>query len=213
MARPVVIETETLLSATRAVFLDRGIHATTADIAKQAGVSEATLFKRFVSKERLLKAACQQALTSLLAIPESAPETPLSPAVLAELGVRTVNVMRGLIPITIAAHMTPLDLREKFGADPPPLRVSRAFGLFFRERARRGELECPDPSVLGSIFVGTIWHRSFISVLSDRPSDFDMGDDFLRAFTALLWRGIAPKAKPAKGHGKARSPRASRRAS
>src|SRR3954463_6836410 len=57
MARPVSIKDETIIAAAREVFLERGIQATTAEVAERAGVSEGSVFKRFKSKVDLFRAA------------------------------------------------------------------------------------------------------------------------------------------------------------
>ena len=57
MARPRVITDEHLLDAARSVFTEHGYSATTAQIARRAGVSEGTLFKRYPTKEALFMAA------------------------------------------------------------------------------------------------------------------------------------------------------------
>ncbi|WP_288481432.1 TetR/AcrR family transcriptional regulator [uncultured Deinococcus sp.] len=57
MARPRTISDEQVVDAAREVFLEQGFSATTAEIARRAGVSEGTLFKRFASKEDLFEAA------------------------------------------------------------------------------------------------------------------------------------------------------------
>src|SRR5687768_119814 len=57
MARPVTIADEKILDAARNCFMTRGMHATTAEVAQKAGVSEGILFKRFGSKAELFKAA------------------------------------------------------------------------------------------------------------------------------------------------------------
>ena len=46
-----------ILSAARAVFLERGAMGTTSEVAARAGVSEGTIFNRFKSKEMLFRAA------------------------------------------------------------------------------------------------------------------------------------------------------------
>src|SRR6185312_2362392 len=54
MARPTTISEERILDAARAVFLELGIAATTAE---GAGVAEGSIFKRFATKAELFKAA------------------------------------------------------------------------------------------------------------------------------------------------------------
>jgi len=47
MARPPVITEERILDAARGVFLKKGIRATTAEVAKRAGIAEGSIFNRF----------------------------------------------------------------------------------------------------------------------------------------------------------------------
>ncbi len=57
MTRPITITDEQILDAARAVFLKEGFGAQTAKIARRAGISEGTIFKRFQTKEGLFLAA------------------------------------------------------------------------------------------------------------------------------------------------------------
>src|SRR6188768_4305807 len=57
--RPPSIDSEQLLSVAREVFLERGIRATTLEVAVRAGVSEGALFHRFKNKEGLFRAAME----------------------------------------------------------------------------------------------------------------------------------------------------------
>src|SRR5262249_53897563 len=62
MSRPPVITTERILKAARAVFLEKGIQATTAEVARRAGIAEGSIFKHFHSKHELFLAAMEPAL-------------------------------------------------------------------------------------------------------------------------------------------------------
>jgi AcrR family transcriptional regulator len=53
MARPPKITNEEILTAARQVFLEEGFGASTLAIAEKAGISEASIFKRFGTKEGL----------------------------------------------------------------------------------------------------------------------------------------------------------------
>src|SRR3954470_13263750 len=55
--RPPTIDFERLLAVAREVFLERGIRATTLEVAQRAGVSEGSLFHRFKTKDALFRAA------------------------------------------------------------------------------------------------------------------------------------------------------------
>src|SRR5215470_10839817 len=57
MVRPARITDSQILVAARDVFLEKGISATTAEVARRAGIAEGSIFKRFPTKEHLFCAA------------------------------------------------------------------------------------------------------------------------------------------------------------
>ncbi|MFC6617816.1 TetR/AcrR family transcriptional regulator [Deinococcus radiophilus] len=57
MPRPRIIQNEDLVAVARSAFLEQGVGVSTAEIARQAGISEGTLFSRFATKEDLLREA------------------------------------------------------------------------------------------------------------------------------------------------------------
>src|SRR5689334_14023210 len=58
--RPQTITDEALLEAARRVFLEEGVGATTAGIARRAGISESVIFHRYKTKEALFIAVLDQ---------------------------------------------------------------------------------------------------------------------------------------------------------
>jgi AcrR family transcriptional regulator len=63
---------ERILEAARAVFAERGLDASVADVAAQAGVGTATIFRRFPTKDDLCVAVIESELEALLAEAEAA---------------------------------------------------------------------------------------------------------------------------------------------
>jgi AcrR family transcriptional regulator len=61
---------ERIVAAANAVFAERGLDASTAEIAHQAGVGEATLFRRFPTKDDLIVAIVQTQLEEVIALAE-----------------------------------------------------------------------------------------------------------------------------------------------
>ena len=57
MPRPISIDDKTILDAARKVFLRHGYGATAAQVAREAGVSEGSLFKHFKTKNHLFLTA------------------------------------------------------------------------------------------------------------------------------------------------------------
>src|SRR4029079_11007196 len=101
MARPVSIKDETIIEAAKQVFLERGIQATTAEVAERAGVSEGTVFKRFRSKLDLFRAAMEDQL----AVPDWTKQLHTRVGKgdpkenLFEMGMRIIAFFRELMPL------------------------------------------------------------------------------------------------------------------
>src|ERR1700730_2576664 len=57
MPRPVSIQDDLILRAAREIFLEKGLEATTSEIAAKAGVSHGIIFKRFKTKQGLFQSA------------------------------------------------------------------------------------------------------------------------------------------------------------
>lgn len=62
---------ERIVKAAMAVFAERGLDASTAEIAQRAGVGEATLFRRFPTKDDLIMAIVEAQLDDAIAVAES----------------------------------------------------------------------------------------------------------------------------------------------
>ncbi len=105
MGRPKTIEDAELLDAARRVFRQHGHTATTQQVAKVAGISEATLYKRFKTKDELFFAALNRPAPTLSALSDIDPK--LEPrAFLAIFAARTKDHFRQAVPsiISVAAH-------------------------------------------------------------------------------------------------------------
>jgi AcrR family transcriptional regulator len=57
MPRRSTISDALILDSARAVFLEKGIRATTAEVARHAGIAEGSIFNRFHTKEELFRAS------------------------------------------------------------------------------------------------------------------------------------------------------------
>jgi len=67
---------ELIIAAAAAVFAERGLEAATAEIAHRAGVGEATLFRRFPTKDDLIDAIIETRMDELAALADAAAEAP-----------------------------------------------------------------------------------------------------------------------------------------
>jgi AcrR family transcriptional regulator len=67
---------ELIIAAAAAVFAERGLDAATAEIAHRAGVGEATLFRRFPTKDDLIDAIIATRMEELGTLADAAAEAP-----------------------------------------------------------------------------------------------------------------------------------------
>ena len=74
---------ELIIAAAASVFAERGLDAATAEIAHRAGVGEATLFRRFPSKDDLIDAIIETRMEEFAALADAAASEP-DPAVALE---------------------------------------------------------------------------------------------------------------------------------
>ena len=67
---------ERIISAAAAVFAERGLDAATAEIAHRAGVGEATLFRRFPTKDDLIDAIIETRMEEVATLVDAAADDP-----------------------------------------------------------------------------------------------------------------------------------------
>jgi AcrR family transcriptional regulator len=196
MARPVTITDDHLLATARAVFLEKGLHATTAEVAARAGVSEGILFKRYGSKVGLFRAAMnvgdevcrmEEMLTDGVA-GETAKER------LTALAKHFVQIFRRIVPVatmSITQGAEPAELPSGMsGPNPAPLRAIRALSGFFAAEMEAGRMDVRDPEVFARILLGSIWHFVFMDMMLGPDFRQIPEDRFVRGLVDTLVEGV-----------------------
>ena len=200
MARPVTIKDETIIEAARQVFLERGIQATTAEVAGRAGVSEGTIFKRFKSKVDLFRAAMGEQISE----PEWLQQLSLRVGKgdvrenLFEIGMGVIAFFRRLMPLAMMAWSNPgpdgLPCMIS-GPNPPPLRALKQLAGFFEAEMRAGRLRRHDPEVVARAFLGGLQNYVFFEMVYRAASELPLGQEtYVRGVVNLLWAGVEPAA-------------------
>lgn len=165
MARTRSITDQQILDAARAVFLDKGYSATTSEIARHAGISEGTIFRRFASKEELFVAAMGlddepewfELCSTLVGVGEVRANLRRIVDAIHTFFVEHVPRMIGAIgsPIDVAAIMRGVE-------NPPPLRGHRKLAEYLRAEAELGRLPMPrNIDVVTRVILGTIHLHAF----------------------------------------------------
>jgi AcrR family transcriptional regulator len=170
-----VISRERLLEIAREVFLELGIRATTAEVARRAGVAEGTLFLRFKSKAELFRAAMQfepeQALAFVEALPERAgtPDLRQTLSDFAEQFIRTGRVAVPVMMMTWSNPEQPSCLERGPERALRYRRVLAALQRFFELELESGRLRVGDAEVLARMFMGSLHHFVMAEVLAEGP--------------------------------------------
>jgi AcrR family transcriptional regulator len=203
MGRPKVVSTDQILQAARELFLEQGFSVTTAAIARRAGVSEGSIFKRFSTKEQLFFSA--------LGVPE--------PTWMEEVERRAGqgDVRENLTHILIQLIDFFLDLVPRLSMlwasralspgkalafwqcdeDPPPLRGLRTLTRYFEKEAGLSRIRPGDEEVCARMLLGSAQNYVFFSMFGFHLAAPIPKEEYARRVASVLLEGMAPRGAPA----------------
>jgi AcrR family transcriptional regulator len=195
MARPITITDEQILQAARAVFLRKGINATTKEIAKQAGVAESSLFYRFQCKEALFRAAMET--------------TPLSPWVeeldnlvgkgdmqenLRHIAIELIGFTQQIVPMFMLSY----------GNNPgtPTTEITQGKRIAMRDLAKTaaylqkesdlGRLRAEHTEIVASVLFGSCVGFVMDALAQKQKRTPEEIETFAHQLISLIWEGAAP---------------------
>lgn len=209
MARIPKITNQQILEAARQVFLQKGFSGSTLEIAQLAGISEASIFKRFATKEELFFAAM------------GIPEKPLwiqeldSLSGKGEVKQNLIQVCRQILefyrevmPILMMLRSRGKVLPETgLKSESKPMRDLKILTGFLEREIKLGRLHPCEPKTVAHILLGSLMNyvllEQELSVMtissesvttSDFPSVNLLTDEsyFIESLIEIIWRGIAP---------------------
>ena len=155
-----------IVRAARKVFLEQGTQVPVAVIAKELGVSPATLFVRMGTKSKLISAALWPPDPSVLAILEKRePDARPLDRQLIDILVDVARFADAEIPATFTKYAA--GARPKATDDfrnIAPRRLRRALTKWLRDAVRAGRVEC-DPRMAAEAFIGTLEARAMHTFL------------------------------------------------
>lgn len=193
MARPRTIEDETLLQIARGVFQAQGHTATTRDVARAAGISQAVLYQRFRSKDELFFAAMMPSPPDVdeLLGDESEGRTNTQE--------HLVNIARRLtayfavsIPsvLHLATHPTFSSAMTQAHQSFEPLVEALAHRLATLQKQKTvGSI---NSHASAEAFIAAFHSLAFMNALADHEAA-PVSEAHLRACVDVFWRGFAPE--------------------
>ncbi len=203
MARPTRISEAQVLAAAREVFLEGGIRATTAEVARRAGVAEGSIFKRFPTKFELFRQAMNLSVEEpawLLALPARVGVGDVQDT-LTDLGTEMVAYFRLVAPFMMMRWSNADCLGG--GASTPPnpaLQRLRKLAGYFEAEMRLGRMRRHDPEILARVFAGSIQNFVFLEILATSQEELPLpAPTYVRGLVRLFWVGAAPIPKESLG--------------
>lgn len=168
MGRPAIVDTEDLLRVAREIFLAQGFAVPTATIARAAGISEGSIYKRFATKEDLFFAAMGfPEPTWAVGLRERAGQGEIR-AALAELFLSLIDFFRELIPRTMMmwscralAHSSVLFQRP----DSPVRRSVITLAAYLESEMALGRLRRTSSDAVARVLLGTAHNFVFYEIM------------------------------------------------
>jgi AcrR family transcriptional regulator len=199
MGRPSSVNTEQILQAARELFLEQGFAVTTAAIARRAGISEGSIFKRFPSKEALFFAA--------LGIPEPAWVEGLKERAgqgdvrenLVQIMLSMTEFFRELVPRLMMmwscralADKDRMAYWQRGDKEAPPLRGLAALCAYFERETSLGRLRVTAPEVAARMLLGAAQNYVLFEMVGIHVGPPLPAEEFARSVIDLLLRGMLP---------------------
>jgi AcrR family transcriptional regulator len=195
MARPVTISDEQILAAARIVFVRDGVTATTRDIAREAGVSEGSLFKRFPTKEALFAAAIE-----LPDVPAWVGEMQrlLGQGELREnllhITLGMIQLLQERLPLVMVAWGSKPNpaLAASDGEETPGIRDRRRLSEYLRQEIALGRLRPCNTEAAARMLFGACVNFVMDRLTLKQPLSQEEVHCFAQGVVEALWEGISP---------------------
>lgn len=201
-----MISNDELLDVARQVFLERGIRATTAEVAERAGIAEGTVFLRFKSKDALFRAAMSIDPNKLPPFMEEL-EGRIGKGdlrkTLIEFASSTLEVCGHALPLMLMSWSNP---SGEYTLETAAERCEgyrqgfRAMRRFFEGEMRAGRLGPGNAELLTRIFMGSLYHYSMSELYLAREEGKRLSSSaFAEGLVDMLLRATPRPKDAAKG--------------
>jgi AcrR family transcriptional regulator len=201
MARTRKITNEEILAAARQVFLENGFGASTLEIAQKAGISEASIFKRFTTKQALFLAAMGISETPkwVKTLSNDMPTAAIK-SELTDICEQMFVFYQEVLPrVMMMMTQGNLPYPPQSLPVPPPIRDSRLLAEFLDRAIAHRYLRSCDAMTIADMIIGAITHYVMTQNLSKSPIPLPLpmrkpidSSSFVHNLIETLWVGIAP---------------------
>jgi AcrR family transcriptional regulator len=193
MGRRKLVEDDELLAVAREVFVEQGIAASTRDIARRAGISQAVIYQRHPTKAHLFFAAMVPPALNVEDL-LTAPAHDLSVVEQLEgIALGMMRYFREVVPILLQLVTHPEFDVEEFAQrhpDSPFGRMHVGLIQYLESQRARGRIVAEHVEPAALTLFAALHSLAVLERLGVHGGTFD--DDVIRAMVRALWTGLAP---------------------
>jgi len=179
------------------VFLERGLGATTSEVARRAKISESVIFHRYKTKEALFLAILERQMN--LAPELEGLGTLVGQGDVAEhlnsVGMVLIAKMRAIRPFFMLAFSSPTKMRmlQERVRRVHPMYV-RLLADYLEAEARAGRLRGVDAQIMAHTFLGGVREYLFVELFpGSRKSVLPAATRYVRGMVDILLRGATTR--------------------
>ncbi len=193
MGRKKLVADDHLLKIAREAFIRNGLKASTKEIARLAGISEAAIFKRYRTKAYLFLAAMVPPSANLNALFRRTRHGKSAQREIENVFLRMVAYFRSATPVILQLTVQPSFRFEQFAGDHPenPLVTMRVSLMKFLESLRKeGKIKNANPAPAAFLLFGTAQSVALYERIGAHGGQ--MSEWLIRAMAHSLWTGMSP---------------------
>ena len=193
MGRPSIIDNDSILAKARALFTEYGPNLSTQTIAVALGVSQATLFKRFTSKENLFFSA-MTLKPELPALPDGGAD---AKTYLTFFVAELLKHVESFSPVMmkLMSHPNFATYIQKAHSPDLHLMVSNRLKQVLTVFQQQGQIHATaDIAAVVNYLIETLHGHVFMQLMSGQTLSDELTADVRAAkLIAVLWTGLAPE--------------------
>jgi AcrR family transcriptional regulator len=183
-----------VLDAARHVFREQGHAASTRDIARAAGISQAVLYQRFSSKDELFFRAMLPEVPDVQAfVGAYSPQNAFDDLV--AIAERLAAYLRTFMPILLKVLAVPdvqIERLQAWHEQLPFIPIADALTERFRRLNADGLTGGGDPHAYAVSLMSLVHSLAFFEILTSHQVR-DQRQANVRAMMSILWKGLEPR--------------------
>jgi AcrR family transcriptional regulator len=196
--RPKKISDKDILEVARQCLMEQGTAVSTQYIADRLGVSQATLFKRFGTKIKLLKAALSlpiQANRMLQKIEAPPTQAPVKEQLL-EMSFALLQFFDEMIPCWSTLQAAGIKIPQVLSDEAPPVRARVGMTKWMAQLQDQGKIrQNVEPESIALALIGALQQRPVRKHIIKDIAMSQTDKEYVESIVDVMWRGLSTEEK------------------